>query len=138
MVNTMLETLAEDLGFDEDVGGAVASSALFLGAICGSLFVGIFQKICGKYSQLWTGVLYGTGNLLCAVTTDAKLCWGGAFDGCVPIMILIGRLTAGTAAGLTFVIAPRCPNRFGHSVNKKKQLTADIWLKLRRHKSEEH
>jgi len=107
VVNTMLSTLSEDLGFDENVGGAVATAALYLGAGVGGVLAGPFQRCCGKFSQVWIGVLYLAGSVLCGCTTDHKVCWGGPFDGCVANMLFVGRCLTGIASGLMLVISPK-------------------------------
>ena len=107
IINTMLKTLSSDLEFDKNVGGGVAAAAVFLGACVGGLVAGPFDDVTGKYAQIWIAVFYSAGDMLCAFATTDKLCWGGAFDGCVPFMVLFGRLLTGLASGLVLVVSPR-------------------------------
>ena len=103
----MLKPLYTDLGFDKNVGSGVAAASMYLGVAVGGLVAGPFEDACGKYAQVWMGALYVLGNILCAFSTDHKLCWGGSFDGCVADMILAGRLITGLASGLALVVSPR-------------------------------
>lgn len=107
IINTMLETLSQNLDFDEDVGGAVITAVLFLGAALGGLVTGPFEKSFGKYSQLILGLFFITGNVLCAATTDDKICSHKVVKGCVPVMIFVGRFIVGFSSGLVFVISPK-------------------------------
>lgn len=124
VVNTMLDRLSEDLGFDKNVGGAVASAALYLGAGVGGLLSGLFQRICGKFSQVLIGIMYAAGSVMCGLSTDDKICWGGPFDGCVAYMVVAGRTLTGIASGLMLVISPKSISfvLFGFS-----HLGLDIW-----------
>ena len=107
IVNTMLEAMSEDLGFDKNVGGAVASASLYIGIMIGGLTAGPFEKISGRFVQTWIGLLYTTGNLLAGFSTDHKICWGGPFGGCVADMLFIGRLLNGFASGFMLVVSPK-------------------------------
>ena len=108
IVNTMLEPMSEDLGFDKNVGGAVATSVFYIGAMVGGLIAGPFEKASGKFAQLWIGALYAFGNIFAGLTTDSKVCWGGPFDGCVAKMLFAGRVLTGLASGLMLVVSPKC------------------------------
>ena len=103
----MLEAISEDLGLDENVGGAVAAASLYVGAIIGGFVVGPFDRCSGQFAQFWTGLLYLLASLLCGLTNEHKICWGGPFDGCVPYMLLLGRVIAGVSYGFSIVISPK-------------------------------
>ena len=107
LLNSMLKPLYTDLGFDKNVGGGVAAGVMYLGVAVGGLVAGPFEDASGKYAQVWVGAFFMLGNLLCALSTDHKLCWGGSFDGCVADMILTGRLITGLGSGLALVVSPR-------------------------------
>ena len=107
IVNTMLEPMSEDLGFDKNVGGAVATAAFYVGAILGGFVIAPFEKASGKFAQLWIGALYALGNILAGLTTDHNLCWGGPLDGCVANMLVAGRVLTGFASGLMLVVSPK-------------------------------
>ena len=103
----MLEAVSNDLKFDENIGGAVAAAALYAGAVIGGFVVGPFEQCCGRLAQFWNALLYLLASLLCGLTTEHKICWGGPFDGCVPYMLLLGRVIAGVAFGFSIVISPK-------------------------------
>ena len=111
IMNTMLEAISDDLGIEENVGGAVAAAALYAGAVIGGFVVGPFEKCCGRFVQFWIAFLYLLASLLCGLTTDHKICWGGPFDGCVPYMLLFGRVISGVAFGFSIVISPKWSER---------------------------
>ena len=103
----MLNDVSEDLGFDKSVGGGVISSALFLGAGVGGLVARPLDKVLAEHGQLCMSLLFVVGNVLCGASIDQKLCQGASLDGCVPAMILAGRLVIGFASGLALVASPR-------------------------------
>ena len=107
VMNTMLEAISEDLGFEANVGGAVASAVIYAGAVIGGFFVGPFEKRCGRFAQFWSSFLFLLASLLCGLTTEHKICWDGLFDGCVPYMLFFGRVIAGLAFGFSIVISPK-------------------------------
>ena len=113
----MLKPLAKDLGFDRKIGGGVASASVYLGTALGGFLAGPFEDASGKYAQVWIGVLYAIGNLLCAFSTEHKICWGGSFDGCVADMVLAGRLIMGLANGLVLVVSSRCQSLQGAKIS---------------------
>ena len=106
-MNASSGAMSVSLGFEKNAGGAFASAALFLGMALGNLGSAAFERWTGRYVQTWIGVLYATGNLLCACTTAHKVYWGGEFHGCVAVMLLVGRIVTGIGCGLSTATSPK-------------------------------
>lgn len=107
IINTMLESFSKDLEIDEDIGGAVIASILFLGAAIGGLIAGPFERAFKRYTQVVIGFLFAVGAFLCAFTTKDSFCREGTTDECVPYMAFVGRIISGIASGTSLVVSPK-------------------------------
>jgi len=107
MMNTMLDSVSSELNFDKNIGGAIATGAIYLGCTIGSFLSGLTLHFFGRCSQLVMATLFLMGSILCGLSPQNHLCWGGPLNGCVPTMLLCGRLLIGLASGLAVVMSPK-------------------------------
>eukprot|EP00210_Caulerpa_lentillifera_P006644 g6347.t1 len=107
IMNTMLDSLSSELDFDKNISGAVATSAIYLGCSIGSFFSGVTSHIFGDCAQLFMAIMFLLGNVLCTLSVQSHICWGGPLSDCIPSMLLIGRLLTGAASGVAVVISPK-------------------------------
>lgn len=95
VLNTSLPAVAGDLGFDTDTRGALASSAVLVGALFGALGAGTLADTVGpKRATVLNALPLAAGSLLAAAATSQ-----GA--------LLAGRLLAGVGTGAASLLVPR-------------------------------
>jgi len=107
VMNTMLDHLTEDLNFNKNRGGALASAIFYFGCGVGGLIASRFERALGRFSQTGVASMYFSGSLLCGFSNSRSFCWGGPLDGCVPFMLFFGRILVGIGGGLGSVISPK-------------------------------
>lgn len=109
VLNTVLSRIASELSFDYNVGGAVVTSIMLLGAAAGALGSGIVADAMGpKKAQMFNVISLVLGGALSAVTPKKNVCWSlGGFSGCAPIALLVGRLLTGFGCGCASLFVPR-------------------------------
>eukprot|EP00210_Caulerpa_lentillifera_P006660 g6363.t1 len=103
----MLDDLTEDLHFDKNRGGALASSIFYLGCAIGGVIANHLERYLHRFSQTGVALVYFLGSILSGFSSSSSFCWGGPLNGCVPYMLFFGRLLTGVGGGLGSVISPR-------------------------------
>ncbi|CAD7703448.1 unnamed protein product [Ostreobium quekettii] len=110
VLNEVLDTMATELNFNKEVGGAVVVSIMLLGAAAGALNAGVFADHVGpKRAQVVNVLFFVIGGALSAVSTKRQFCWTGMgrLNGCVPKLLLVGRIITGFGAGCASLYTPR-------------------------------
>lgn len=96
VLNTCLDWMADDLGFQVARGGSVVVSSALIGASVGSITAGQFADSVGPgKALLYNNFLLLLGSVLCAATP------GGMFAA------IVGRFLVGSGAGAASLYVPR-------------------------------
>jgi len=136
VLNEVLDTMASELNFNKEVGGAVVVSIMLLGAAAGALNAGVFADYVGpKRAQVVNVLFFVIGGALSAVSTKTQFCWTGMgrLNGCVPRLLLVGRIITGFGAGCASLYTPRylaeiAPNKLRGSMGGWYQVLVNVGI----------